>query len=128
MFHAGGNPAPSVHQRSAPHMLLRVAEDFPDLAIIAAHLGGLNMWNEAAQTLAGRENVYLETSMTYGRITALVAETIIRKHNLNRIFFGTDYPFAPIKNCIQSALNTPFLNQEEKKALMGLNARAFFRL
>jgi predicted TIM-barrel fold metal-dependent hydrolase len=128
MFHAGGNPAPSVHQRSAPHMLLRVAQDFPDLAIIAAHLGGLNMWNEAAQKLAGRENVYLETSMTYGRITAPVAETIIRKHDLNRIFFGTDYPFAPIKNCIQSALNTPFLNQEEKKALMGLNARAFFKL
>lgn len=128
MFHVGGNPIPSVQQRSAPRMLLRVAQDFPELTIIAAHLGGLNMWDEAAQTLAGRENVYLETSMTYGKISAPVAETIIRKHDLHHIFFGTDYPFAPIGNCIRSALNTPFLSGEEKKALMGLNARAFFKL
>jgi hypothetical protein len=128
MFHVGGNPEVTAQARSTPRMVLRVAQDFPELVIIGAHLGGLNMWDDTAQTLAGRDNVYLETSMTYGRISAFLAETIIRKHHLNNIFFGSDYPFAPIKQSVQSALGTPFVNREEKKALMGLNARAFFRI
>jgi len=128
MFHVGGNPAVTAHARSTPRMVLRVAQDFPELVIIGAHLGGLNMWDDTARTLAGRKNIYLETSMTYGRISAAVAETIIRKHNLSRIFFGSDYPFAPIKQSVESALSTPFVNGEEKKALMGLNAKAFFKL
>jgi predicted TIM-barrel fold metal-dependent hydrolase len=128
MFHVGGNPAVTADARSTPRMVLRVAQDFPELVIIGAHLGGLNMWDDTAQTLAGRDNVYLETSMTYGRISAFLAETIIRKHNLNNIFFGSDYPFAPIKQSVQSALCTPFVNEEEKKALMGLNAKAFFKI
>ena len=128
MFHVGGNPAVTANARSTPEMVLRVAQDFPELIIIGAHLGGLNMWDDTARMLAGRNNVYLETSMTYGRISAFLAETIIRKHNLNNIFFGSDYPFAPIKQSVQSALSTPFVNDEEKKALMGLNAKAFFRI
>ena len=128
MFHVGGNPVVTAHARSTPRMILRVAQDFPELVIIGAHLGGLNMWDETARMLAGRENLYLETSMTYGRISASLAETIIRTHSLNRIFFGSDYPFAPIKESVQSALSTPFVNDEEKKALMGLNAKAFFRI
>lgn len=128
MFHVGGNPAVTAQARSTPRMILRIAQDFPELSIIGAHLGGLNMWDETVRTLVGRENIYLETSMTYGRISPAVAETIIRRHNLNRIFFGSDYPFAPIKQSVQSALGTPFVNEDEKKALMGLNAKAFFRI
>jgi len=128
MFHVGGNPIPGSNQRSTPKMVLRVAEDFPELTIIAAHLGGLNMWNEVITTLAGRENIYMETSMTYENIPPAIAETIIRKHNPKKIFFGTDYPFAPIKSCVERAQNVSFLTQKEKDDLMGLNAHRFFQL
>jgi predicted TIM-barrel fold metal-dependent hydrolase len=128
MFHVGGNPIPGSNQRSTPKMVLRVAEDFPELTIIAAHLGGLNMWDEVITTLAGRENVFMETSMTYEKITPLIAETIIRKHNPKKIFFGTDYPFAPIKSCVERAQKVSFLTPEEKEDLMGLNAHRFFQL
>ena len=128
MFHVGGNPTPHTIQRSTPEMLLRVAQDFPELTTIAAHLGGLNMWEEVATTLAGSENVFLETSMTYENILPSVAENIIRKHNPKKIFFGTDYPFAPIKACVESARKVSFLTPLEKEDLMGLNARHFFNL
>jgi predicted TIM-barrel fold metal-dependent hydrolase len=128
MFHVGGNPTPYANQHSTPKMVLRVAEDFPELTIIAAHLGGLNMWDEVAETLAGRENVYMETSMTYENILPTVAEKIIRKHGPRKIFFGTDYPFAPIKKCIERARELSFLTQQEKADLMGENARRFFQL
>ena len=128
MFHVGGNPTPYTNQHSTPKMVLRVARDFPELTIIAAHLGGLNMWDEVTKTLAGRENIYMETSMTYGNILPAVAEKIIRKHGPRKIFFGTDYPFAPIKKCIESARDLSFLTQREQEDLMGENARRFFQL
>jgi predicted TIM-barrel fold metal-dependent hydrolase len=128
MFHVGGNPIPYTKQHSTPKMMLRVAEDFPELTIIAAHLGGLNMWDEVTETLAGRENVYMETSMTYANILPTVAEKIIRKHGPRKIFFGTDYPFASIKKCIESARELSFLTQREHVGLMGENARQFFQL
>ena len=127
MFHVGGNPTTHPQQRSQPGMILNVAKDFPKLKVIAAHLGGLNMWSEAAELLAGRENVYMETSMTYEKIPPKWAEKIIRKHGHHKIFFGTDYPFAPIKKCIESAMNVPFLNEREKEEVMGLNAMQFFK-
>ena len=126
MFHVGGNPTPYANQHSTPEMVLRVAEDFPELTIIAAHLGGLNMWDEVTKTLAGRENIYMETSMTYEKILPTVAENIFRKHGPRKIFFGTDYPFAPIKKCIESARKLSFLTQREKIDLMAENARQFF--
>ena len=128
MFHVGGNPTPYANQHSTPKMVFRVAEDFPELTIIAAHLGGLNMWDVVTETLAGRENVYMETSMTYENILPTVAEKIIRKHGPRKIFFGTDYPFAPIKKCIERARELSFLTQQEKADLMGENARRFFQL
>jgi predicted TIM-barrel fold metal-dependent hydrolase len=128
MFHVGGNPVPRANQRSTPQMVLRVAKDFPELTIIAAHLGGLNMWDEVLTTLAGRENVFMETSMTYENIPPATAEKIIRKHNPKKIFFGTDYPFAPIKSCLERAQKVSFLKQKEKEDLMGLNAHRFFQL
>ncbi|MDX1779278.1 MAG: amidohydrolase family protein, partial [Thermodesulfobacteriota bacterium] len=119
---------PRSNQRSTPKMVLRVAEDFPELTIIAAHLGGLNMWNEVITTLAGRKNVFMETSMTYENIPPTIAEKIIRKHNPKKIFFGTDYPFAPIKSCAERAQKVSFLTAEEKEDLIGLNAHRFFQL
>jgi len=128
MFHVGGNPTTHPQQRSQPGMILNVAKDFPELKIIAAHLGGLNMWTQVAELLAGRENVYMETSMTYEKITPKWAEKIIRKHGHHKIFFGTDYPFAPIKQCLESARSVPFLNEREKEEVLGLNAMQFFKL
>ena len=128
MFHVGGNPTTHPQQRSQPGMILRVSKDFPELIIIAAHLGGLNMWAQAAELLAGKENVYMETSMTYEKISPKWAEKIIRRHGHHKIFFGTDYPFAPINKCIESARGVPFLNEHEKEEIMGLNAMQFFKL
>jgi hypothetical protein len=126
MFHVGGNPLPTPPHPSEPKMILRVARDFPGLKIIAAHLGGLNMWTQVDEVLPGKENVYLETSMTYGRIPPKLAEKIIRKRRHHKIFFGTDYPFAPITQCLTHAREVSFLTQKEKEAILGLNALQFF--
>lgn len=126
MFHVGGNPLPTPHTRSKPHMILTVAQDFPELKIIAAHLGGNNMWDAVYELLAGTENVYMETSLSYENIAPELANQIIARHGHNKIFFGTDYPFAPIKKSVKIAKTVPFLNNKEKEEILGQNAFQFF--
>ena len=126
MFHVGGEPHPAPHNRSKPHMILQVAKDFPELKIIAAHLGGLNMWDAVYELLAGIENVFMETSLTYENIVPELAKKIIKKHGHNKIFFGTDYPFAPIGKSVKIAKAVPFLSENEKQDIFGLNAHRFY--
>ncbi len=126
MFHVGGEPLPSPHDRSKPGMILNIARDFPELKIIAAHLGGLNMWQEVYELLAGMPNVYMESSLSYEFIEPALAEKIIRKHGHDKIFFGTDYPFGDVKISLASARSVPFLTEQEKENILGRNAWQFF--
>jgi predicted TIM-barrel fold metal-dependent hydrolase len=126
MFHVGGEPLPSPRDRSKPSMILNISRDFPELKIIAAHLGGLNMWEEVYELLAGRDNMYLESSLSYEFIEPALAEKIIRKHGHDKIFFGTDYPFGDVKTSLAAARSVPFLTQKEKEDILGNNAWKFF--
>jgi len=126
MFHVGGNPVAKPDNRSTPLMILNVAKEFPELTIIAAHLGGNNMWDSVYALLAGTANVYLETSLSYGNIVPELAHKIIRKHGHNNIFFGTDYPFAPVDKSVKIARSVSFLNTAEKEDILGKNAFHFF--
>ncbi len=126
MFHVGGEPLPSPDNRSRPHMIARIADDFPELIIIGAHLGGLNMWDDVLEFIAGKANIHLESSLSYPFIKPLIAEKIMRKHGLEKIFFGTDYPFASIKDSLKSARAVPFLSPDEKDEVLGANACRFF--
>jgi uncharacterized protein len=126
MFHVGGEPLPSPRDRSKPAMILNVARDFPELKIIAAHLGGLNMWDDVCAMLAGKPNIYLESSLSYEFIKPALAEKIMRKHGHDKIFFGTDYPFGDIKTSLAAARSVPFLTAAEKEDVLGRNAWKFF--
>jgi len=65
----------------------------------------------------------METSMTYEKIPPKITENIIKKHGHQKIFFGTDYPFASVKNCVKRAMDVSFLSEREKEDVMGLNTQ-----
>jgi len=126
MFHIGGEPLPSPENRSRPAMIARIARDFPELRIIGAHLGGLNMWQDVYKLLAGLPNLWFETSLSYTYIQPHLAQQIIEKHGADRIFFGTDYPFAPIESSLAAARAVNFLTEPQKQAILGQNAYRYF--
>lgn len=126
MFHVGGEPLPSPENRSKPEMIYNIARDFPELRIIGAHLAGLNMWEQVYELLAGMHNIYMESSLSYKFINPDLAMKIIKKHSHDKIFFGTDYPFAPIKKSLEAARAVPFLTEEEKEDVLGRNAYRVF--
>jgi len=126
MFHVGGEPLPSPRDRSKPCMIRNIATDYPELRIIGAHLGGLNMWDEVHKLLAGMDNIYFESSLSYPFIGPELAEKIIVKHGHEKIFFGTDYPFGSIKDSLNAAKDVPFLTDSQKQDILGRNAHRFF--
>ncbi len=126
MFHVGGEPLPGPDDKSTPSMIGNLAADFPDLTIIGAHLGGLNMWDEVYRYLVGRNNVYFESSLSYEFIRPDRAQRIILEHGYEKVFFGTDYPFGDIQKSLEAAKSVAFLNREQQSAILGDNARRFY--
>lgn len=76
---------------SAPIRLRRVLDRFPDLQLVAAHLGGYERWDEARETLIGLP-IWLDTSSALWAMSAEEAIDLIRCHGTDRVVFGTDYP------------------------------------
>ncbi|HEY1405793.1 MAG TPA: amidohydrolase family protein, partial [Spirochaetota bacterium] len=87
LIHMGDPQKDSSH----PGDLVRIIDAFPDLTIIAAHLGGYRMWEDSIRHLVGK-NIYLDTSSALFFLGADAAIEIIRAHGIDRVLFGTDYP------------------------------------
>ena len=80
---------------SNPDRLSRIAEAFPRLRIIAAHLGGWSVWEEAAETLSRYPNVTVDCSSSFYWLDRETARRLIRLYGSERVLFGTDYPLWP---------------------------------
>ncbi|MCD6413480.1 MAG: amidohydrolase family protein [Elusimicrobia bacterium] len=93
IFHSGFDIAFPADERASVERILKVAEKFPGLKIIASHTGGWKMWDRVLRLLAG-EDIWLEISMTLKYIDAPERfYQIIKKHSPDRILFGTDAPW-----------------------------------
>lgn len=77
---------------SNPKRMKRVLDTFPRLTCICAHLGGWSEWEDAWKTLAGYENVYVDTSSSLYAFTPEKGREMIRHYSRERVLFGTDYP------------------------------------
>lgn len=90
LFHVGDRLPP--HQNpSCPAKLRAIRDDFPQLCIIAAHLGGYLHWAEALLHLAGTD-VYLDTSSSLPFLDDALLRAILDRHPPERVLFGSDYP------------------------------------
>ncbi|MFP4027244.1 MAG: amidohydrolase family protein [Candidatus Brocadiia bacterium] len=92
-FHCGLDFAfPDDDERAHPQKILSIHRNFPELTIIATHMGGWRRWDAVLEKLAG-EDIYLETSYTFGYINEEILRKIIDRHPKDRLLFGTDSPW-----------------------------------
>ena len=80
------------YETSRPQRMARVLDRFPRLQAVCAHLGGWSQWEEAHQVLAGRPNVWVDTSSSLYALSPEAARRIIFHYGVDRVLFGTDYP------------------------------------
>ena len=121
LFHAGYDiEFPTL--RSDPKMFIQLAERFPDLTMILAHMGGFRQWDEVREHLCGLD-VYLDTSYVFTELPNNDFVEIVRSHGVDKILYGTDTPWADQKEQLERIQSLPF-TQEEVDKICGLNAEA----
>jgi uncharacterized protein len=116
---------PSEPGRPIPY-LDHVALDFPDLRIVAGHIGV--PWLDEMISLATKyPNVYIDTSAyTCARYPAGLLD-YLRAHGRKKVLFASNHPFWPATACL-SGLDKLDLDDTTKQAFLHDNAAKVFGL
>lgn len=120
LFHVGDENTDA----SSPRRLLNVINAVPKLTVIAAHMGGYKAWDEAEELLFG-SNIYFDTS---DALMCLPRERVLaqlRKHPIDKILFGSDFPLASPKTAFELFDSLP-LTEEQKNMIYFENAAKLF--
>lgn len=112
------------YQYSHPAKLARVMDMFPNLTVVAAHLGGYKAWEDARHYLFGRDNLWYDCSSALWAMTPEKAEEIIRGCGTDRVMFGTDYPVVNLQEYIDLFMKIHF-TEEERNMIFYDNAKRF---
>lgn len=108
---------------ASPQSIARVAQDFPQLKVIAAHYGGNHMLEQMKKHLLGKD-VFFDTAYPpdlFALDRQEVAD-IIRAHGPKKILFGTDFPWETQDRGIAYIESLP-LTRQEKEMILGGNAQ-----
>ncbi len=120
LVHAGD----ARYSYSNPARIARMMDKFPDMRVIAAHMGGYSEWDEAARTLAGRKNLYVDLSSTMFSMTDEEIVRDLRLFGADRVMFASDYPMWSPADELKRVLGLKLKSEELEQVLSG-TARAF---
>ena len=109
-----------------PVYLDRVALDFPELKIVAGHIG--YPWTDEAIALVTKhENVTIDTSAyTAKRYPSALVE-FMRGHGRSKVMFGTNYPMIQPAQALEG-LDALALDDESRALFLAGNAKRVFNL
>ncbi|CAF3187318.1 unnamed protein product [Rotaria socialis] len=109
-----------------PIYLDQVALDFPDLTIVAGHIG--YPWTDEAIAVATKHpNVYIDTSAyTIQRYPPALIE-YMRTHGRSKVLFGSNYPMIPPAKALE-CLDGLGLDEKARALFLSQNAARVFRI
>lgn len=94
VFHGGWDPLSGEDILARPRCFANLAERLPELTVVVAHMGGIDLFDEAEDCLAGRfENVYFDTGVVADYISDEQFCRLVEKQGADRILFGSDCPW-----------------------------------
>lgn len=145
LTHTGPLGPPARCKFADPLLLADLAVDFPNLKIIAAHMGSAVNWRPWASLAAYQHNLYGDLAMwdswAFGRYELFCRELrdLIDFAGISKVLFGTDNPLCtivePTKNWVQLIKDLPDkapegirFTKEEVDAILGGNAAALLNL
>lgn len=119
LFHTGDIR----HGYSSPEKLVRALDDFPELTVIGAHFGGWSEWDNGVSFLAGRDNVFVDTSSSTYASTPEKIFSYINAFGDDRVLFASDYPMWRVGDEIKFIDSLP-LSDTSKEKIFWNNAAA----
>ncbi|MBO7254438.1 MAG: amidohydrolase family protein, partial [Clostridia bacterium] len=122
LFHVGDENTVN----STPKAVRFVADKFPDLEIIAAHMGGYMAWDDAEEYLIG-SRVYMDTSDALLVLSPERVYNMINRHSADRIMFGSDFPLKSTFDAYVEFDSLP-LSDSQKEQIYYKTAEAVFKI
>lgn len=121
VFHAGWDPIGKGEIIAPPKSFAKIAEKFPEMTVVAAHMGGMRQFDEVEDCLAGKfGNVYFDTAAVADYISTEQLFRIISAHGADKILFASDAPWDnPLKE-VKMIAELP-LSDEEKDLIFHKN-------
>jgi uncharacterized protein len=126
--HVGEGGDARTNALSSPKMIADIAQQFPDLTLMACHFGGYKILDDAEEMLSGAD-VILETSWP-PTLTTLAPDRVrrlIRNHGAERIVFGSDWPMTDPGAEI-AAIHALGLTDDETRMVLGTNLARLLQL
>ncbi len=102
LVHAGSG-LPEQSAPSSPRLLRRLLDRHPDLDLVAAHLGGMNMWRSVPEAFSGVRNDHFRLDCSGSLLledTALLRR-LLRLLGPGRCAFGSDWPLFSPSACLE---------------------------
>ena len=128
VFHGGWDPYSEDIVRATPQSFAALAEAFPHLTIVAAHLGGLGMWDDVERYTAGKYgNLWFDVGVISRYIEDEQLLRIIRMQGADKVLFGSDCPWDDPANEI-AMINRLSLTEKEKELIFCKNAEKLLKI
>lgn len=105
------------YDMSNPNRIGKVIDGFPNMTVIAAHLGGYTMWEKAAETYAGKRNVFVDTSSSFPFLTDEQIKKYIKAYGAEKVLFGTDYPMWNVEDDLERLFSLGLTEKEYEMIL-----------
>lgn len=121
VMHTGYDIGFPRERRADPAKIAALIRTFPDLRLIATHLGAWQQWEEVHAELAGK-NVYFDIAYSLEFLPPETARQIILAHSPDRVLFGSDSPWADQQAAI-SLLRILDLPSGDEEKILYANAK-----
>ncbi len=126
IFHAGYDIAFPESMNASADKFVTVMENFPELRIIAAHMGGWKRYREVRELLCGRD-IWFDTSFI-NEIPEGLRREIFASHDMEKFLFGTDCPWARAEYMAALLESFPELSAESREKIFYRNAERLLNL
>lgn len=126
VVHSGVDIGFPDHTHCTPERILRVMDEVAPEKMVLAHYGAFGLWEDVERLIAG-ENVYLDTSYTFGFIEDATFVRILETHGADKVLFATDSPWSGQKESL-AQLDRLVTDKNDLDKILGKNAEKLLSL
>ncbi len=120
VLHTGYDVAFAHEERANPRQILTILDKFPELRLVATHLGGWFQWDQVEDCLLGKP-IYIETSVSLDYLGPEKMSRLMAKHDPDYLMFGTDSPWDDQKKAVKD-IEKLFCKEDIKEKFFFHNA------
>jgi hypothetical protein len=135
LIHTGGEDFPGLVKYCNPIYLDDVAKEFPNIRIVAAHMGSypFGVWfNEMMMIADENPNIYVDIAALRPRelIDLNLLEKAIKYIGSEKIIFGSDYPvvFNYTMRDEVNVIKSAKINERDRENILSLNAKRILEI